>query len=314
MASSLGKRIKTLGSKEKGTKRKEKEQFHSNKFRTLAHERYFPQVEGRKLLMERKVAFIPSLAPQFERELNNRDWGHLPVYPSPTNVDIDKEFYTNAKALGGEDETYFSYVRGKMVIFYVDVINCFLGIEWEGEQYQFASSMLEGVDYEDVERTLCVPGRHYQRNRYGAPIHLIRPHLTPLAKYWMTFSHANIQPYSHVSDIIVHRAILLYCILRSLNINIGQVIADEIQSYARGATSKAPLGHLSLITYLCEAAGIDVSRPSLERPRKELDTTYFTHYCAVDELGHPEPPPHQPRAHRRAPPPTQEPVHEVAPF
>ncbi|KOM28362.1 hypothetical protein LR48_Vigan530s001400 [Vigna angularis] len=74
-----------------------------------------------------------------------------------------------------------------------------------------------------------------------------------------------------------------------LNIDIGQFIADEIQSCARGATNKAPLGHPSLITYLCEAAGIDVSRPPLERPRKELDATYFTHYCAVDEPGHLEP-------------------------
>ncbi|KOM57594.1 hypothetical protein LR48_Vigan11g062700 [Vigna angularis] len=170
MSSSSGKRIKTLGTKDKGTKRKEKEQFYSNKFRTPAHERCFQAVEGRRLLMERKVANIPSLAPQFERELNNREWGHLEIYPSPTNIDIDKEFYTNAKALGGEDETYISY---------------------EGEQCQFATSMLEGVDYEDVEQTLCVPGGKFHRNKFGAPIHLIRPHLTPLANYWMTFSHAN---------------------------------------------------------------------------------------------------------------------------
>ncbi|KOM38036.1 hypothetical protein LR48_Vigan03g141800 [Vigna angularis] len=209
---------------------------------------------------------------------------------------------------------YFSYVRGKRVIFYADAINYFLGIEWEGEQCQFASSLLKGVNYEDVELTLCMSGGHFQRNRSRAPIHLTRPYLTPLAKYWMTFSHANIQPCSHVSDITVPKAILLYCILRGLNIDTGQVIADEIQSCARDSTNKAPLGHPSLITYLCEAASIDVSRPPLERPRKELHAAYFTHYCAVDEPGHPKPPPQQPRAHRRAPPPTQEPVHEVAPF
>ncbi|KOM26059.1 hypothetical protein LR48_Vigan221s002100 [Vigna angularis] len=163
-----------------------------------------------KLLMERNVANIPSLAPQFERELTNRDWGHLTIYPSPTNVDITEEFYTNAKALGGEDETYFSYVRGKRVVFDADTINCFLGIDWEGEQCQFATSMLEGVDYEDVERTL-----------------------------W-------------ASTLII-----------------GQVIADEIQSCAHGASSKAPLGHPSLITHLCEAV--------------------------VDEPGHPAPPPQPPR-------------------
>ncbi|KOM51865.1 hypothetical protein LR48_Vigan09g052400 [Vigna angularis] len=127
----------------------------------------------------------------------------------------------------------------------------------------------------------------------------------------MTFFHANIQPCSHVSDITVQRSIFLYCVLRGLNINVGQVIADEIQSCARGATSKAPLGHPSLITHLCETAGIDVSRPPLELPRKELDVAYITHYCVVDEPGHPAPPPQQPRAHRRAPPLAHEPVHEV---
>ncbi|KOM31252.1 hypothetical protein LR48_Vigan01g080700 [Vigna angularis] len=163
---------------------------------------------------------------------------------------------------------------------------------------------MEGVDYDEVERTLCVPGGHFQRNRTGAPIHIIRPHLMPLAKYWMAFSHANIQPCSHVSDITIQRAIFLYCVLRGLNINIGQVIADEIQSCACGASNKAPVGHPSLITHLCEATGVDVSIPPLERPRKELDAAYFIHYYAVDELGHPTPPPQQPRPHRRVPPPS----------
>ncbi|KOM31510.1 hypothetical protein LR48_Vigan01g106500 [Vigna angularis] len=97
---------------------------------------------------------------------------------------------------------------------------------------------------------------HFQRNRTRAPIYIIRPHLTPLAK--------------------------------GLNINIGKVIADEIQTCARGASNKAPLGHPSLITHLCE--------------------------IVVDEPGHLVPPPQQSRAHRRAPPPAQEPVHEAAPF
>ncbi|KOM40899.1 hypothetical protein LR48_Vigan04g109700 [Vigna angularis] len=234
MASSSGKRVKTLRNKDKGTKRKEKEQFYSIKFRTAAPERYFPTVEGRRLLMERKC--------------------------------------------------------------------------------QYAMTMMEEVDYDDVERTLCVPGGHFQRNRTRAPIHIIRPHLTPLAKYWMAFTHANIKPCSHVSDITIQRAIFIYCVLRGLNINIGQVIADEIQSCARGASNKAALGHPSLSTHLCEITGVNVSKPPLEHQRKELDATYFTHYCAVDEPGHSMPPPQQPRVHRRAPPPIQELVHEAAPF
>ncbi|KOM37891.1 hypothetical protein LR48_Vigan03g127300 [Vigna angularis] len=292
MTSSLGKRIKTLDSKDKGTRRKEKQQFYSNKFKTVAYERYFPTVEGRRLLMERKVANIPSLAPQFERELKNRDWGHLATYLTPANIAIIKEFYTNAKALGVEQETYFSYVRGNKVSFDVDTINSFLGTDWEGEKCQYAMSMMEGVDYNDVERTLCVPGGHFQRNNIGAPIHIIRPHLTPLAKYWMAFTHANIQPCSHVSNITIQRAIFLYCVLRGLNINIRQVIANEIQSCARGASNKAPLGHSSLITHLLDGLGQPVPPPQ-------------------PPSAHPLQPP---RAHERAPPPAQEPIHEATPF
>ncbi|KOM38268.1 hypothetical protein LR48_Vigan03g165000 [Vigna angularis] len=43
-----------------------------------------------------------------------------------------------------------------------------------------------------------------------------------------------------------------------LNINIGQVIADEIKRCARGVSNKAPLGHPSLITHLC-ARGVSNS-------------------------------------------------------
>lgn len=50
--------------------------------------------------MERKEANIPSLAPQFERELNKRGWGHLETYPALANIAIVKEFYTNATTLG----------------------------------------------------------------------------------------------------------------------------------------------------------------------------------------------------------------------
>ncbi|KOM58168.1 hypothetical protein LR48_Vigan11g120200 [Vigna angularis] len=76
MTSSSGKRIKTLGIKERVTKRKEKEQFYSNKFRIPAHERYFPAVEGRRLLIERKSGkgSNVSLSRPCWKELTMRMW------------------------------------------------------------------------------------------------------------------------------------------------------------------------------------------------------------------------------------------------
>ncbi|KOM54825.1 hypothetical protein LR48_Vigan10g071700 [Vigna angularis] len=195
--------------------------------------------------MERKVAIIPSLAPQFERELDRRNWRNVASYPTPANIVVVEEFYTNVRAMGGEKETYMSYVRGKKIFFNDYTVNPFLGTNWDGEQCQFALSMEEGVYFDEAEWVLCVLGGHFQRNRQGAPIHLRRCYLTALAKYWMAFTHANIQPCSHVSDITTHRAIFLFYVLRGLNINIGQVIADEIQNSTKLQELMCPHHHWS---------------------------------------------------------------------
>ncbi|KOM43313.1 hypothetical protein LR48_Vigan05g091700 [Vigna angularis] len=134
--------------------------------------------------------------------------------------------------------------------------------------------------------------------RNGAVVNIRRIDLTPLAKYWMTFSHANIQSCSHVSNITVSRALLLYCVLRGMSINIGQVIANEIKVCANTMNNKAPLGHPSLITHLCDLAGVNISTLPFERPRKAIDEAYHRQYCGGDEAAQPVPP-RQPRRRRR---------------
>ncbi|KOM53365.1 hypothetical protein LR48_Vigan09g202400 [Vigna angularis] len=170
-----------------------------------------------------------------------------------------------------------------------DSINNFLDTVWAGEQCQFSLCMEEGTDFDDVERVLCVPGGHFQRNRIGFVVNIRRTDLTPLAKYWMAFSHANIQPCSHVSDITLSRALLIYYAIRNLNVNIGQVIADEIRMCANTINNKAPLGHPSLIMHLCKIARVDTSAPPFERPRKAIDEAYYRQYCGGEEAA-PVPP------------------------
>ncbi|KOM37421.1 hypothetical protein LR48_Vigan03g080300 [Vigna angularis] len=192
------------------------------------------------------------MAPEFERELGRRQWENVAFYPSPANIAMVKEFYTNAKGFGNNHESYNSYVRGKRIPYDADTINSFLGSEWIGEQCQFVLAMDEDINYAEVEQTLCMPGGRFQRNRNDTPIHIRRTYLTPLAKYLMAFTHANIQPCSHVSNITTNRAAFLFYVLRGLNINLGQVIADEIKHCAHSVSNKAPLGHPSLITHLCD--------------------------------------------------------------
>ncbi|KOM50043.1 hypothetical protein LR48_Vigan08g087000 [Vigna angularis] len=195
-----------------------------------------------------------------------------------------------------------------------DSINNFLDTVWAGEQCQFALCMEEGVDFEDVEIVLCISGGHFQRNRSGSVVNTRRTDLTPLAKYWMAFSHANIQPCSHVSDITLSRALFIYCAIRNLNVNIGQVIADEISVCANTSNNKAPLGHPSLITHLCKLAGVDTSVPPFERPRKAIDEAYYRQYCGGEDVAQPVPPRRARRERGPAQSQTSADTHEAEPF
>ncbi|KOM37488.1 hypothetical protein LR48_Vigan03g087000 [Vigna angularis] len=241
--------------------------------------------------MERKVGMIPNFAPQFGEQLLERNWGKLATYPASANIAVVREFYTNARKIGDYPaEDYLGYVRGQAIRYDLDSINNFLGTVWVGEQCQFAQCIEDGNDFDDVESVLCVPGGHFQRNRTGFVVNIRRTDLNPLAKYWMAFSHANIHPCSHVSDITLSRALLLFCVIRNLNVNIGQVIANEIRVCANTTNSKAPLGHPSLITHLCKIAGVDTLAPPFERPRKVIDDAYYRQYCGGDEAAQPVPP------------------------
>ncbi|KOM40690.1 hypothetical protein LR48_Vigan04g088800 [Vigna angularis] len=214
MASSSGKRVKTMASKRK---EKEPEQPHSS-----------------------------------------RNWGKLATYPASANIAVVKEFYTNARKIDDYPaEDYLGYVRGHAIRYDPDSINNFLGTVWTGEQCQFALCMEEGSDFDDVESVLCILGGHFQRNRTGSVVNIRRTDLNPLAKYWMAFSHVNIQPCSHVSDITLSRALLLYCAIRNLNVNIGQ------------------MGWILLSTF--------------ERPRKAIDEAYYRQYYGGEEIAQPVP-------------------------
>ncbi|KOM34752.1 hypothetical protein LR48_Vigan02g090200 [Vigna angularis] len=97
-----------------------------------------------------------------------------------------------------------------------------------------------------------------------------------------------------------------------MSINIGQVIASEIQTCASTMNNKAPLGHPSLNTHLCELAEVNTSTPPLERPRKAIDEAYYRQYGGGDEVAQPVPPRRPLR--RRGPPQAHALPHDVEPF
>ncbi|KOM58126.1 hypothetical protein LR48_Vigan11g116000 [Vigna angularis] len=213
--------------------------------------------------MKRVVDQLPMEAPEFAEEVWCWHWSILTTFPSPANIAVVREFYANAQIYSDEEESFMSYVSGR----------------------------------QEVEHTLCLPRGQFQRNRQGQPLHIKRSFLTPLSKYWVAFIHANISPCSKVSNLTSSRAMLLFFILQGQSINVGQIIAHEINDCAQSTISKAPFGHPSLISHLCEFAGIDISTPPFERPHKTINRLYYLQYCLIDEEGQPIPAPQQPHNH-----------------
>nr|KYP46937.1 hypothetical protein KK1_031419 [Cajanus cajan] len=75
----------------------------------------------------------------------------------------------------------------------------------------------------------------------------------------------------------------------------GGIICMEISGPANSAPGSA-LGHPSLLTQLCQLAGVDVHSPPFEGPGRAIDSRYISTYCQD-----------------RAPPAAPEPIHAVAP-
>ncbi|KOM50095.1 hypothetical protein LR48_Vigan08g092200 [Vigna angularis] len=238
-------------------------------FLSKNHQQNFEASQNRRLLMERVVEEIPLEAPQFAAEVGRRQWSTLTTFPAPANIAVVREFYANARIYSEEAEPFMSYVRGRQVSFNAYAINSFLNIQWPGGNIQCQYSQafnhdFGGFDFQEVERTLCLPRGHFHRNRQGQPLHIKRSFLTPLCKYWVAFIHANISPCSHISDLNVCRAVLLFFILRGQPINVGQVIATEINDCAHTPLNNTPLGNPSLITHY----GQNIPAPQPSRPHR----------------------------------------------
>ncbi|WVZ12531.1 hypothetical protein V8G54_017061 [Vigna mungo] len=278
-SSSNPKRVKNIGhKKDKG--KKKKSNIFSHHFLSEKHEAHFQVVQNRRLLMERKVEQLILEAPQFAEELAQRHWMCILHYVEPASIAIVKEFYANARHFSDGEEPFVSYVRGRRVPFDAATINTFLNTQWPEDtaSCEFAAARANRyreVDFGDVERVLCIQGGHFYRNLQDKPLNIKRAFLQPLYKYWVVLLRANISLCSHVFDLIASRAVLLYHIIQGRQVNLGQCIAQEIFDCAQTANPKAPLGHPSLITHLCELVGVDTSEAPFERPRPTINRAYY---------------------------------------
>nr|KYP53331.1 hypothetical protein KK1_024708 [Cajanus cajan] len=244
---------------------------YSNLFLTERNETHFESISTRKFILERRVELEENEAPEFQNELHRR---RLEEGIAP----------------------FTSYVRGVRVPYDARTINQFLGTALRAdEENEYGNYSTTTMDPIDVEAAICMLGLGFHRNRSQQPLHVKHRDLLPVVRIWSALVHANILPCSHVSDLHWTRSILMYCIMTQRTVDLGGIICMEISGCANSTPGSA-LGHASLITQLCQLAGVDVHSPPFEGSGRAIDSRYISAYCQD-----------------RAPPAAPEPIHAATP-
>ncbi|KAG8380693.1 hypothetical protein BUALT_Bualt06G0042500 [Buddleja alternifolia] len=124
-----------------------------------------------------------------------------------------------------------------------------------------------------LDKTLCKPGMTLNR-RDGGTVLFPSNALNRDLKLLHHFFCANLLPTSHLSDVSVERAKLLYVILIEEPLDVGDVIHDSIMRCA--TDHKKSLWHPSLITALCRDVNVKIADNEEERnPEEDFDDRFY---------------------------------------
>jgi len=195
-------------------------------------------------------------------------------------VALVKEFYANL--FDPEDKSLRQVrVRGKLIKFDAATLNEFLEspvvLEPE-ERYSTYSRFCHTHPVpQELAARLCIPGRGFVLNVEGAPWKLLRKDLTILPQTWSVLSYSNLAPTSHMSDLNMDRARLVYGLVMKMDMDVGSIISGQISQMAQSNSFR--LGFPALITTLCIARGVVPDPLTSESLSPAINLAYIRKNC-----------------------------------
>nr|KYP35930.1 hypothetical protein KK1_042989 [Cajanus cajan] len=195
---------------------------------------------------------------EFQGELTRRKWNKLVTPEKKYNEDIIKEFYANAFPLQRLDQTRNNWVRGVKVSYSRDVINEYLGSPYnlggDGLDEYGRLKKARAFNADKMAKLLCLPYCTYIVGVTGNLVSILRKNLTTIARIWQNFLYCNVYSITHISDLNMPRATLLYSVLTKD----GEIYKIVLSTPSITGVSK-PLGFPGLITGLYKASGSRLS-------------------------------------------------------
>nr|KYP76607.1 hypothetical protein KK1_020855 [Cajanus cajan] len=260
---------------------------------TKSKQQWYTELESRKIIVERRVELEAGEYTEFQGELTTRKWNKLATPEKKYNEDIIKEFYANAYPLQRTDKTRNSWVRGVMVSYSRDAINECLGNPYSlggddlDEYGRIKKAQVFNAD--KMAKLLCLPGCTYTVGVMGNPVSFLRKNLTTIARIWQNFLYYNVYCLTHISNLNMPRATLLYSILQKDGVDIASIISDEIHKTVLSTPSQTgvskPLGFPGLIRGLCLFSGSRLPGNLNKSLRPPINASYIKIHCKNEQQG-----------------------------
>ncbi|KAI5399580.1 hypothetical protein KIW84_064786 [Lathyrus oleraceus] len=234
-----------------------------NTFRTTYHEDRYEKIKRRNMVEEKHWMYQNDTYPEVTNILKKQKLIYFNDKIQPVSLDLIWEFYANALRVTSDEEdptgnaSFVSWVRGKVIKYDGKTINSVLKCKFYDSVCPFAEMKRSDKNYwpyTDMKNSLIRPGHDWAPTSKISPAKIMVVDLAPIPKALAYFIHHNLSTNRSGSELISERALLLHQILHQKQVNIGQIIAADMDDIAQ--SPKKSLGHATVIYLLCKKAGV----------------------------------------------------------
>ncbi|XP_057428053.1 uncharacterized protein LOC130721305 [Lotus japonicus] len=265
-------------------------QFDTSKFKSSVTAMHYGRLRSLRFIEERRVELGSNEFPDFQKELEERGWMKLAKPPRYFNHEVVRQFYANSLFSEEAKEQRKSWVNGIQVNYDKDTINNCLGNPWdphtddEDDLCDYQTQELKGMNHlngfskDKVRKKLCIEGLDTTKMKGG----IYRACMKQLPLIWMNFLVTNMLPSSHVSDLPLTKACLVYSILEQDSVNIAAVISDHLaKCIGNGVKSMI---FPALIHELCKLHNVPMNADNELPLQYPITAAYIQQNCKENDL------------------------------
>lgn len=252
-------------------------------FCTTYHEAKYDQIKTRNMVEEKHWVYQNETFPEVTNLLKKQKLIHLNDKIQTVSLDLIWEFYANAQRVTSdeedptENEAFVSWVRGKVIKYDWKTINSVLKCKFHDSVCPFAEAKRSDKStwpYNEIKDSLVRSGRDWAPTSKISSAKIMVVDLAPIPKAMAYFIHHNLSTNQSGSELISERALLLYQIPQKKQVNIGRIIAADMDEIAQ--SPKKSLGHATVIYLLCKEADVpDFQDSDMLRPAAPLNAHWM---------------------------------------